>query len=170
MIFLGLGSNLSSKFGNRFENINLAIKYMERYGIKIIKKSSFYETPSYPDNKKPKFINMVISIDTYLPPIDLMSVLVFIEENFERKRLKKNDPRTLDIDIIDYNNKILNLKYKELDLVIPHKKMTLRNFVLFPLYEIAPDWTHPETNEIITDLLKNLTIEENKSILKVNQN
>ena len=62
MIIIGLGSNLPSKYGDRFENINLAISYIQSYGIKVIKKSSFYETPSFPDNKNPKFINIVASI------------------------------------------------------------------------------------------------------------
>ena len=80
MIFLGLGSNLSSKFGDRFTNINLAISFLEGYGIKVIKKSSYYETPSYPNEENPKFINIVIMAETTLPPVDLMSVLIFIEE------------------------------------------------------------------------------------------
>ena len=64
MIILGLGSNLHSSFGNRFENISLAISYLKSYKIKVIKESSYYETPSYPDNKNPKFINIVIEIST----------------------------------------------------------------------------------------------------------
>ena len=60
MIFLGIGSNLNSKFGDRFKNINLSIELLKTYKINILKKSSFYETPSYPDEKKPKFINVVI--------------------------------------------------------------------------------------------------------------
>ena len=111
MIFLGLGSNLPSKYGDKFANINLAISSLEAYGIKVIKRSSFYKTPSYPDRENPKFINVVILAKTNLPPIDLMSVLIFIEEKLERKRVKKNDPRTCDIDIIDYNSQILKLKY-----------------------------------------------------------
>ena len=89
MIFLGLGSNLPSKYGDRFTNINLAISSLEGYGIKVIKKSSFYETPSYPNKENPKFINAVILVETILPPIDLMSVLIFIEKKLGRKRNKK---------------------------------------------------------------------------------
>ena len=81
MFLLGLGSSLSSTFGDRFKNIDLAISYLELYKIKINRKSSFYETPSYPDIKNPKFINIVVEISTYLSPEDLASVLIFIEEN-----------------------------------------------------------------------------------------
>jgi 2-amino-4-hydroxy-6-hydroxymethyldihydropteridine diphosphokinase len=170
MIFLGLGSNLSSKYGDKFVNIDLAISFLEAYGIKLIKKSSFYKTPSYPDRENPKFINVVILVKTNLPPIDLMSVLVFIEEKLERKRVKKNDPRTCDIDIIDYNNQILNLKYNNLDFTLPHKELTSRNFVLFPLQEISPMWEHPKTKETIDNLIQKLSEEDKNSILKIVKN
>ena len=170
MIFLGLGSNLTSKYGDRFTNINLAISFLEEYGIKVIKKSSFYETFSHPNKKNPKFINIVVSVKTNLPPIDLMSVLIFIEEKLERKRNKKNDPRTCDIDIIDYNSQILNFRYNNLDLEIPHKKLSSRNFVLFHLNEIFPEWKHPKTREIIGALIQKLSEENKKSILKIKKN
>ena len=170
MIFLGLGSNLPFKNGDRFTNINIAISFLEGYGIKVIKKSSFYETPSYPNKENPKFINAVILVETILPPIDLMSVLIFIEEKLERKRGKKNDPRTCDIDIIDYNSQILNLRYNNLDLTVPHKELTLRNFILFPLQEISPTWEHPKTKEIISVLLQKLNDEDKNSILKIVKN
>ncbi len=170
MIFLGLGSNLSSKYGDKFSNINLAISFLEAYGIKLIKKSSFYKTPSYPDRENPKFINVVILVKTNLPPIDLMSVLVFIEEKLERKRVKKNDPRTCDIDIIDYNNQIFNLKFNNLDFTLPHKELTSRNFVLFPLQEISPMWKHPKSKETIDNLIQKLSEEDKNSILKIVKN
>ena len=133
MIILALGSNLSSTFGDRFKNINLAISYLEFYKLKVVKKSSFYETPSYPNKKNPKFINVVIQISTHLEPIDLAAVLIFIEEKLERKRKKKNDPRTCDIDIIDFKSQIIDFKYKNFEFTVPHKKLSYRNFVLFPL-------------------------------------
>ena len=71
MVILGLGSNLTSTFGDRFRNIETAISYLNNYKVKTIKKSSFYETPSYPDNKNPKFINAVIQVETDLIPKDL---------------------------------------------------------------------------------------------------
>ena len=170
MIFLGLGSNLPSKYGDRFANINLAISCLDGYGIKVIKKSSFYETPSYPNNENPKFINAIILVETTLPPVDLMSVLIFIEKKLERKRGKKNDPRTCDIDIIDYNSEILNLRYNNIELTVPHKELTSRNFILFPLQEISPMWKHPKTKEIVSVLLQKLSEEDKNSILKIDEN
>ena len=94
MVLLGIGSNLKSNFGNRFMNIDIAISYLEQYEIKLLKKSSYYESLSYPDPSKPKFINVVIEVSTSLPPEDLASVLIYIEEKLERKRSQKNEPRT----------------------------------------------------------------------------
>ena len=96
-----------------------------------------------------------------------MSVLLFVEEKLERKRNEKNDPRTCDIDIIDYNNQVLDFKYKNLNITIPHKKLIYRNFVLFPLQEISPEWKHPKTHDVIGNLIMNLSEEDKKSILKV---
>ena len=167
MFLLGLGSNLSSSFGDRFKNLNLAASYLEAYKIKIIKRSSFYETPSFPDIKKPKFINIVVEIFTYLPLEDLSSVLILVEKKLERKRMKKNEPRTCDIDIIDYNGKIIDFTYPSLIFKVPHENLIYRNFVLFPLQEIAPKWIHPETKDSIDVLINKLSNEDKKSILKI---
>ena len=167
MILLGLGSNLPSSFGDRFKNIDLAISLVEKNDIKVIKKSSYYETPSYPNKEKPKFINVVIAVKTYHKPIDFVSILISIEENLERKRKQKNDPRTCDIDIIDYNNQIIEFKYRNLDFSFPHKKLICRNFVLYPLQEIMPEWKHPITKVLISVLIKKLAKEDKNSILKI---
>ena len=167
MLLLGLGSNLSSSFGDRFVNLDLAASYLESYKIKIVKKSSFYETQSYPDIKNPKFINIVVEASTYLSPEDLASVLIRVEEKLERKRKKKNEPRTCDIDIIDYNGKVVNFSYKSLIFKVPHEKLIYRNFVLFPLQEIVPNWIHPKTKDSIDVLINKLSNEDKKSILKI---
>ena len=167
MIFLALGSNLNSSFGDRFKNINLAISYLEAYGVKILKKSSFYETPSYPNKNNPKFINVVINIDTNLSIENLISSIFDIEKKLERQRFKKNDPRTCDIDVIDFKGRNLNFEYKDLNFTIPHKKLIYRNFVLFPLSEISPNWKHPKSDKFIKDLIENLSSEDKMSILKL---
>ena len=170
MIFLGLGSNLASSFGDRFTNINLAMSYLDSYEVLVNKKSGFYESFSYHDKKNPKFINVVISVNTTLPPVDLMSVLMFIEEKLERKRNIKNDPRTCDIDIIDYNRMNIDFKYKNLNILVPHKELSNRNFVLLPLQEICPEWKHPKTEELVSSLISKLSEEDRKSILKIEKN
>jgi len=167
MIILGLGSNLHSSFGNRFNNINLALSTLVSHKIKILLKSSFYETPSYPNIKDPKFINMVVGISGNLKPPELAAALISTEERLERKRNYKNEPRTCDIDIIDYNGQIIDFKYKNLDFTVPHANLIYRNFVLIPLKEILPGWIHPKTKEPIDLLINKLSNEDKKSILKV---
>ena len=167
MILLSLGSNLSSSFGNKFKNINLALSHLESYKIKLVKKSSFYETPSYPDKSKPNFINIIAQVSTDLNPEDLASVLIFIEEKLERKRKNKNDPRTCDIDIIDFKGKSIDFKYKDMFFTVPHKELSNRNFVLFPLKEVMPNWIHPKTKQTIDVLMDQISIEDKNSILKI---
>ena len=135
--------------------------------IKIIKRSNYYESFSYPNKQNPKFINIVIEIETDISQIDLAAIIILIEEKLERKRLKKNDPRTCDIDIIDYNNQILNFKYENLEFIVPHKKLIHRNFVLFPLQELFPNWKHPKSKELISILINKLPNEDKNSILKI---
>ena len=167
MLLLSLGSNLSSSYGDRFKNLEIAIACLEESKIEIIKKSSYYETPSYPNKNDPKFINIIIKAKTSLNPPELASTLIFIEEKLERKRGKKNDPRTCDIDIIDFNNQVIDFSYQNLNFTVPHKKLSYRNFVLYPLKEVFPDWKHPITNEPINDLIKKLNTIDKKSILKI---
>ncbi len=169
MIYLGIGSNLPSSFGDRFTNINLAISSLQEKEINLVKKSSFYETFSYPNKENPKFINIVIAVKTSLFPKDLMGVLTSIEENIERKRGKKNDPRTCDIDIIDYNGEIINFQLNNFELKIPHQSMSSRDFVLYPLKEISPNWIHPISKKTIDVLIKNLK-KTNNDITKLSQN
>jgi len=167
MIILAIGSNLPSKFGNRFKNIELVIKNLEEKDIEVINKSSFYETPSYPDKNNPKFINVVIEVKTKLSPVKLASNLILIEKIYGRTRNKKNDPRTIDIDIIDYKNEVINFMLNDLNFYAPHKELKNRNFVLYPLKEIKPNWIHPSTNEHINTLIDKLPQDVKKSILKV---
>ena len=167
MILLGIGSNLKSIYGDRFKNIDLSISALNGYGIQVKKSSSYYESPSYPDKTNPKFINVVIEVETDLPPVDLASVLLFIEESLGRKRGKKNDPRTCDIDIIDYNNQSINFQYNNLTFTVPHEKLIYRNFVLFPIKEILPNWKHPVTEQLVSTLIQNLPNEDKNSILKI---
>ena len=167
MILIGIGSNLNSTFGDRFKNIDLSIKYLEKENLKILKKSSYYETPSYPNQDNPKFINVVISIDSDVTFENLISKTINIDEILERKKGIRNDPRTCDIDIIDFNKKVFQKSYKNLEYQVPHKSLKLRNFVLYPLQEIDPNWKHPGTNEDINYLIEKLHQNDKKSILKL---
>ena len=166
MIFLGIGSNLNSKFGNRFSNIKKTIDFISEEKIKINKISSYYETPSYPNKKNPKFINVVIQIEFESSPNELLKKILLIEKKMHRKRGLKNQPRTCDIDIIDFKG----LKINETNISLPHSKVHERNFVLFPLKEICPSWIHPIMNKKVEILIKNLSLKSRNEITRVEEN
>ena len=129
MIHLNIGSNLNSIFGNKFENISTAINFLIELNFKVKKTSNFYETPSYPNKNLPKFLNIGILGTFDKNYNELLKIINLIEKKMGRMKSKKNDPRVCDIDIIDFNGNIINLKH----LSIPHKKSHLRNFVLYPI-------------------------------------
>ena len=163
MIYLNIGSNLSSPLGDRFDNILYAIKHLLSQKIKIKKISSFFETPSYPNKTFPKFINISLEIYFTKNPKILLSEILKIEKKIYRIRSIKNASRTCDIDIIDYNGKILNSK----NLILPHPSAHLRNFVLIPLREIAPNWIHPLLNQKIDILIRNLSLKSRNEITRI---
>jgi len=154
--FLAIGSNL----GEKKKYIELAKFQLKKNNIKIIKSSKNYETLSWPNKKNPKFINVALKIQTSLSPSKLMKKCLDIEKKLGRSRDKKNDPRTCDIDIIDYDRKIT----KKENLIIPHPKMHKRNFVLLPLYEITKTWIHPIKKKTIKDLINSLKTKELRTI------
>ena len=158
MIYIGIGSNL----GNRIENITKAKYFLDLNGINITKSSSYYETLSWPDPNKPKFINIVVQSNTKASPEKLLKIFKSIEKKLGRKKKSKNAPRTCDIDIISYNQKILTG-----NITIPHKRMHKRNFVLIPLFELNKNWLHPKTNENIKKLIFSLSIKDIRSIKQI---
>ena len=166
MIYLNLGSNLSSIYGDRKDNINKALDLLEKNKIKILKKSNYYETPSYPETKNPKFINLCCSIKFKYPVTILLEIIKNIEKKMGRIRTEKNKPRICDIDIIDFNELILNTKH----LKLPHPRMHLRNFVLFPLLELNPEWRHPIFNKKIDKFIEELSIKSRIEITRLKKN
>ena len=157
-VFLSIGSNL----GNKKKNIEHSKILLKSNNIEIVKTSKNYETQSWPDKKKPKFINAVLQIKTTLNAISLLKRCLDIEKKLGRIRGKKNDPRICDIDIIDYNGEKIELKRKS--LFLPHPEMHKRNFVLLPLYEINKNWKHPIKKITIKTLINSLNIEDIRTI------
>ena len=159
--YLAIGSNL----GNKITNIHIALSELKKNKIKIKKVSSHYLSKSWPNPLMPSFINIVIEIETILTPLELLKICNNIELKLGRVRLKKNAPRTCDIDIIDYDKKILNINSNK--LIIPHPEMTKRNFVLLPLFEINRGWMHPESKINIVNLINSLPIKDLRSIKQI---
>ena len=150
--YLSIGSNL----GNRKKNIETSKYLLRKLKIFPIKTSSIYETLSWPNIKHPKYYNIVLKAHTRLNPINLFKNIKYIEKKLGRTKTKKNAPRTCDIDIIDFNGKIFDLEINKKKLIIPHPRLSRRNFVIIPLFEIEKSWFHPSLKKKIVDLLGNL--------------
>ena len=161
IVYLSIGSNL----GNRNKNINSAKFKLQSNNIIISKCSSNYESLSWPNPKFPKFINIVIKIKTFFNERELLLICNKIENELGRIRSKKNEPRTCDIDIIDYNRKVCKIEGKNF-LNLPHPEISNRNFVLLPLYEISKNWKHPKTQISIIKLINRLKIDDLRALKK----
>jgi 2-amino-4-hydroxy-6-hydroxymethyldihydropteridine diphosphokinase len=157
-IFLGIGSNL----GNRITNIEKAKSLLLENNINFISVSNYYETPSWPDPKKPKFINIVIKITCKHKPVELINLCKIIEVKLGRRKSPKNSPRVCDIDIIDFDGLVLKDK-----LNLPHARMHKRNFVLLPLFEIEKQWVHPIKKIDIKKLIFSLSNKDIRSIKQI---
>ena len=166
MIHLNIGSNLNSVHGSRFDNINIAINLLIESKIKINKISNFYETPSYPNQSFPNFLNVGLIVNYKNDYFDLFKKIKLIEKKLGRIKAKKNDPRIIDIDIIDFKNEIKNTK----ELILPHPKCHLRNFVLFPIRQIDPNWVHPIFKKNTQYLIKNLSQKSRIEITRLQKN
>ena len=157
-IYLGIGSNL----GNKRLNIERTKFNLIINNIKILKCSSYYESLSWPNPNNPKFLNIVLEIDTNFTPLELIKKCKEIEKKLGRKKLPKNSPRECDIDIIDFRNKRTTG-----DLILPHPRMDTRNFVLLPLFEINKDWKHPILKVNIIKLISSLSNSDIRSIKQI---
>jgi len=145
-IYLGLGTNL----GNREENISQCLNLLStKLEIEIIKQSSIYESDPYGFTDQPKFLNMVVEIETRLTPNKLLRIAQNIEKKSGKTKLFHWGPRIIDIDILSFQDQVI----KQNRLLVPHTQLHLRKFVLIPLYEIAPDYIHPESKKTISQLL-----------------
>jgi 2-amino-4-hydroxy-6-hydroxymethyldihydropteridine diphosphokinase len=145
-IFLGLGSNL----GNREENILMAEKLIEEKVGKVRSKSSIYETAAWGITEQNAFLNQVLEIETVFSPSAVLHLLLKIEKDMGRIREIKWGERSIDIDVLYFNNEILSTE----NLVVPHPFIQERKFVLVPLCEIAPVFIHPKLKQSNLELLE----------------
>jgi 2-amino-4-hydroxy-6-hydroxymethyldihydropteridine diphosphokinase len=166
MIHLNIGSNLVSKYGSRFDNILTSLNLLIESKVKINKVSNFYETPSYPNQRLPKFINVGLTINYKNEYLDLLKKIKLIEKKLGRIKTKKNDPRIVDIDIIDFNGAIKETN----ELILPHPKCHLRNFVLFPILQIDPNWSHPIFKKNAQFLINSLSQKSRIEITRLQKN
>ncbi len=158
-VYLSLGSNI----GNRLKNIQTAIKLLKEIGFDIIKISSIYETSPWGITEQLSFLNLVIKGKTNLFPEELLKEIKRIEKEIGRKPTQKWGSRTIDIDILFYDKKVLKSK----TLVVPHPQLHKRKFILIPLKEISPRLSHPLIKKTVSQMLKDSS--DNGSVVLYNK-
>lgn len=134
-ILVGLGANCPGPWGKSSSAIAQALGEIERAHVTVVAVSPFYETEAVGNARQPAYVNAVALLDTPLSPEALLRVLKRIERRSGRRGGRPWGPRTLDIDILAYDDLVLN----DPDLTLPHPRLNERAFVLVPLAEIAPD-------------------------------
>ena len=156
MIVLGLGGNLPCEtFGLPRTTCGAALQILEARGINITHRSRWYESAPVPASDQPWYVNGVVGIETVLEPVALVKEVLDVEAELGRRRSTVNAPRTIDIDVIAYNDVVISGDHTG-DVEIPHPRMHSRAFVLLPMAEIFPDWQHPKQAKSIAELVAQL--------------
>ena len=147
-IYIALGSNL----GDRTENLKEALALLQKKGLRIVSVSDFITTAPYGVTDQPDFLNAAAEVQTEKKPLELLYVLLQVEQEMGRKRLRRWGERNIDLDLLLYDDKIIDLP----ELKVPHPDMQNRDFVLRPLVQIAPDAVHPVLRKTMAQLWREL--------------
>ena len=146
LVYIGVGSNLGLREQN-FTKAKVLLSHQLR--IRFLCSSLIYETEPVGGPPQGRFLNAVWEIETELPPHELLKILQTIERSLGRERKERNEPRTIDLDILFYDDLVLN----DSELTIPHPRMSERWFVLKPLWDLAAEFVHPVLKKSVCELL-----------------
>lgn len=148
VIYLCLGGNI----GHRIKHLNQALEHITHKVGHVLKKSKIYETEAWGVAQQQPYLNMVVEVQTLLKPEELIAKLLQIEITLGRTRsyTQVYESRTIDIDILFYNQSVINTP----ELIIPHPRMHLRKFVLIPMQDVNSDYIHPILNKKMITLLQ----------------
>jgi 2-amino-4-hydroxy-6-hydroxymethyldihydropteridine diphosphokinase len=147
-VIIAVGANLSGAWGSPGAAIRAALERLNEFEINILRVSSLWRSASWPDPKEPDYINAIALVETPLVPHATLAALHALEDHCGRVRLALNAPRVLDLDLVAYGRRVI----ADGDLILPHPRAADRLFVMGPLAEVAPDWTHPVTGMRAADL------------------
>jgi 2-amino-4-hydroxy-6-hydroxymethyldihydropteridine diphosphokinase len=149
MVLIGLGGNLPSPAGPPPQTFAAALAALAEHGCRVAARSPLYRTAPVPISDQPWFVNAVVQLATGLGPEALLAALLAVEARFGRQRSVANAARTLDLDLLAYDE----ICRDGPDLILPHPRLHQRAFVLRPLVDLAPDWRHPRLGRTARELL-----------------
>jgi 2-amino-4-hydroxy-6-hydroxymethyldihydropteridine diphosphokinase len=153
-VYIGLGANLPSpEYGTPRETLEAAMGALGARGLSIVARGALYESEPVPVSDQPWYLNTVIEVATDLAAPEVLALLHSVENAFGRVRGIRNEPRVLDLDLLDHRGTVRDGPESP---VLPHPRLTDRAFVLLPLRDIAPGWRHPVTARSVAELLESL--------------
>jgi 2-amino-4-hydroxy-6-hydroxymethyldihydropteridine diphosphokinase len=156
-ILVAIGANLpSAEFGSPRAACEAAWQELSRRGLRIVRRSRWFETAPVPPSDQPWFINGVAIVATELSPEALLVLLHDVERRFGRERREVNAARVLDLDILAYGD----LLRSEPPPILPHPRLHERAFVLVPLADVAPDWRHPVDGRTLSEMIRALPADQ----------
>jgi 2-amino-4-hydroxy-6-hydroxymethyldihydropteridine diphosphokinase len=155
MILIGLGANLPSALGPPLATLEAALAALEKARVAILARSPWYRSAPVPASDQPWYVNAVASIATALGPVELLALLHQVEARIGRERRTRNEPRAVDLDILDYDGLV-----RADAPMLPHPRMQTRGFVLLPLRDVAPGWRHPVSGAGLAELIAALPADQ----------
>jgi 2-amino-4-hydroxy-6-hydroxymethyldihydropteridine diphosphokinase len=155
MILIGLGANLPSALGPPLATLEAALAALEKARVAILARSPWYRSAPVPASDQPWYVNAVASIATALGPVELLALLHQVEARIGRERRARNEPRAVDLDILDYDGLV-----RTDAPMLPHPRMQARGFVLLPLRDVAPGWRHPVSGAGLAELIAALPADQ----------
>lgn len=164
MILIALGANLPSSAGAPAATLRAALRTLAQRNVAVEAVSPFYRSAAWPDPRDPQFVNAVARVETDFSPCDMLTVLKETERAFGRELTRRNAPRPLDLDILDYNGRVETGSPS-----LPHPRLHERGFVLIPLRDVAPDWKHPVSGLTVDALIDSLP-EDTRALTKLDEN
>lgn len=168
MILIGMGANLHHpQFGEPLNSLKAAVEEIRKRNVKVVVQSSYYRSAPVPVSDQPWFVNAVLSVETELNVTEMLSLLHEVEHMFGRVRKEKWEARVLDLDLLAYEDIVTDNQDQKAGGVVPHPHMHERAFVLAPLIEILPDWSHPILKKTASTLLEGLGEDQAFEIIPV---